>query len=654
MEGDKYEEATSLEGAGASESPLSSDDDYHDAPTDCYLDSNMLSKHLERQAMILSKLSASSLSSEDVASPGKLLEKALFTPKDRPQNSEPDPRLNFYPPFLTPECLALHYPFFMNLPIPRSCKANRVGTQTLEDMLEQEKLPSFVPVVTNVQWSDEIGNVDLIADLKEMQKFALMKDDNVRLRWFKSKAIEMKTFAYPCIALPPAIHKTLLEVFIGRSQGPNETETYKPAIADSTFAAIWGKQRVQEGKEAVTAAVTQQIVLRCMQRFFSDKQAVKNIQESLHYTFCHGFVKMIQLLTDTDLSEFVTYHGLTHRNRLNNSSLHRQLEESDKRDYLLDTIYLFLVFTWQTAMDIWQQTLNDETLAKMRQILEKEKRTILKGRTVFKITNGICDIIYPDIIHKTFTSNLPDFISQSQINAFRLFVLSKSGVPQCISPMLPSDAVPCAFTESHPVLWGHVMLLRLAAYFLNHGSYMTEGSGISSVLCECNLCSPQRMPAYNTALMQEITSINRVNIQQSKEDGSEATFSLTPQNFANAYIQRPILDFFHDRVRHFKDSPSDFKQPMEACVIKNTKLLAALKEAEMLRERELLKRGRGVYLDPETGENLTDGFALESAEENAGGERGEAVQAADERQGPSDAVALASTAQRKRGAKSRR
>lgn len=626
-----------------------------EASDSCCYDESLMSKHLDRQSYVLSKILSENKDPvpESLADLGAKLESSLFTPSQRPQNQDPDPRLNFFPPFLTPECLALHYPFFMNLPIPRSCKANRTQSKILDEMLRVQTPVTYLPDPTKVQWNDDIGKASLMFDLKENQKFALLKDDSVRLQWFKTKALNMKTFAYPCVALPPAVQRMLVEVFIGKSQMPNALEKYEVAVDDTLLASIWGKSKLKEAREAISIAVTQYVLLRCMQRFFSDRQTIINIQESLHYMFGHGFVRMIKILTDTDLSEFVTYHGLTHRNRLNNCRLQEQLEDGDRRDYILDTIYLFLVFTWQTAMDIWQQTLDEATITRLGELLLRQRNKILRNKSVFKMSNAICDIVYPEVVHKTFTTNLPDFVSQAQINNFRLFILSKSGVPQCVVPMMPSDVVPCAFEEAHPVLWSHVMLLRSASFLKNHGCYERPSNeltdGISDVLCECNLCSPHRMPAYNTPLLQEITSINKINLQQLDSKGHEKQFSLTPQSFANNYIKKvPQKDFFHDKVCLYKDEPEQFTEPMEACVIKSAKLLALFKESEIRREQELLKRGRGVYLDPQTGEELNAKASKAIARDIKRGIEhdgsGENLQTDNERQRSRDAVATAPTA----------
>lgn len=665
------------------------EDTHHYPVGECYAES-LLNKHLERQTLILQKLVGGENSDAiirdfaGVGQLGELLERSLFTPPERPQGptaSEPDPRLNFYPPFLTPECLALHYPFFMNIPIPRSCKANRVGTGVFAELAMLDKPVSYLPDPTKLHWNDEIGKVDLIAELKDQQKLALLRNDYARLRWCKAKALNMTTFAFPCIALPPSLQKLLVEVFVGRAQAPNTLDKqYVPAVTEDLLESIWGRGHTKEGREAISVTVTQHVLLHIMQKFFNDKQTVRNVQESLHYTFGHGFVRMIRLLTETDLSEFVTYHGLTHRNRLNNPRLQEQLEDNDKVDYVLDSIYLFLVFTWQTAMDIWQQTLDDTTLVRIKEALEGNKKRILNLKSVFKMSKALAEIIYPPIVHKTFSSNLPDFISQSQLNHYRLFVMSKSGVPQCVSPLLPSDMVPCVFEEAHPILWSHVFLLRTAAFLKNQGCYAklhecnSQSEGFSAVLCECNLCSPHRMPAYNTALLQEISSINKIHIQQQNEDSSASKFALTPQAFANAYLKKaPSDDFFHDRICLYRDTPEAFREPLEACVIKNPKLLAVFKEAEVQRERELLKRGRGVYLDPQTGEQLNEQVvsALQADERpnlddgnpicttivgspDTSASSYQAIQAADNREGSGDASASSAAAHASGRARGRR
>lgn len=569
-------------------------------------------KHLRRQAMILKVLIGENTpSDESVNELADKLETSLFTPTERKNEGEPDPKLNFYPPFLVPECLALHFPFFLSLPIPMSCKANRVGTSTYRIWLEETNLPLKFPDPCSTRWSDVLGKVDTIADLKNNQKFALLKDDSSRLSWFKSKALQMQTFAYPSIGLPPAVQKLLVTEYIGEAQTPNELDTnYTFSITDEHITELTGEKNVKLVRDKISYGITQSALLYTMKRFFCHPSVVKGLQESLHYTFGHGFVKVIQLLTDCNLSEFVTFHGLTHRNRLNNNSLHLQLDGVDKIDYIVDTIYLFLVFTWQTAMDIWQQVMDEKTLEQLKQALEAAKDIIIDAPNSLKIGEKISSIIFPDVMLQALTTNLPDFVSQTQLQNFRSFICIKSGVPQGICPLLPSDVVPLTYFESHPVLWGHVFLLRQAAFLLNHGNYMIDVEPpyvLSTCFCECNLCSPHRMPCYNLHLMQEIQTIGKFNFQgPPDENGETKTLQLSPQTFANAYLKHFVpTDFHYSTVIHYKKHRDAFNGPMSACVLKDSKLLAMLRETQIRREKELLKRGGGLYLDPETGEPLS-------------------------------------------------
>ncbi|AGS11277.1 100K protein [Duck adenovirus 1] len=587
--------------------------------SDLYQDVDALfPRHLRRQAMILK---ASSDADLDVLTLAKQLEESIFTPKERKVEGDPDPKLNFYPPFLTPECLALHFPFFLNLPIPRSCKANRIGSKLYEQWKVQKDLQLVFPDPATCKWNDALGAADTIAELKDNQKFALLKNDSSRASWFKSKALGMTTFAYPSIALPPALQKLLIELFIGKSQEPNALDQdYVPALTDSFIVNISPKLKPEVVRENAKQAVVYGVLMHCLNTFFSSKVVIKNLQEALHYTFNHGFVKLIHLLTDCNLSDFVTFHGLTHRNRLNNPLLQTQLAGDDKYDYILDSVYLFLVFTWQTAMDIWQQTLDGNTLKSIEVALGNEMGKILRKPSSVGMAEHIAGIIFPPLMVTTFQANLPDFINQTQLQNFRTFICLKSGVPQAICPLLPSDCVPLTFKESHPILWGHVLLLNLAAFVVNHGDYMKEVDSpvlISSCMCDCNLCSPHRMPCYNAALMQEILTIGKFEFQEPPDESGKVTKSLklTPQTFANAYLRFfSERDFFFDTVQHYKTDPSEFKDPLQACVIKNTKLLATLRETQIRREKELLKRGSGVYLDPDTGEPLA--LPLDDSEED--------------------------------------
>lgn len=569
-----------------------------------------LSKHLNRQAKILKTIVGEEIDVADVTQLGSMLAESLFTPKERKTDGDPDPRLNYYPPFLTPECLALHFPFFLNLPIPLSCKANRSGTPMLDDFWGITNLPDQVPDPEACSWNDSLGNVLPMAELKRNQKFALLTEDSSRVSWFKAKATDQSSFAYPCTALPPPLQKLLIELLVGKPQEPNQLEqAYEPALTDDFIHQVCGSQDPNLVRQRMLQAVTTVTSLECMRRMFLRPGVIKNIQESLHYTFHHGFVKMVQLLTNCNLSEFVTYHGLTHRNRLNNCELHNQLTGTDRDDYMCDSIYLFLLLTWQTAMDIWQQTLDEPTLLGVKKALTADLPNIIQAPSAAECGKRIVDQIFPDIMQEAFRANLPDFINQAQLSNFRTFICMKSGIPQSICPMLPSDAVPLTYEEAHPVLWPHVFLLRLSAFLLNHGCYRQreERPHISSCLCDCNLCSPHRMPCYNPHLLQEMLTINKFEFQTPPDSaGNCRTIKLSPQVFANAYLQKFCeRDYFFDSVTLYSTDRAKFKGELTAAVVKNEKLLALLRETQVRREMELLKRGGGVYLDPDTGEPLT-------------------------------------------------
>lgn len=561
-----------------------------------------LDKHLQRQANILKSLNITEEKLVHVASAGEIFEKELFTPEERKESGESDPRMNFYPPFLIPECLALHYPFFLTTAIPASCKANRVGDDTYLNFLQLETIDPQFPNPMD-PWDDSLGNVDLIADLKENQKLALLNSDYSRLQWVKNKCLEKVTYCYPALALPPALQRVVMDVLVGQAASPNELDKISMAYTDSLLEEYTAEER-KKIRERIGAAATIGVPLLAMQNLFQHPTVIKNCQEALHYMFMHGFVRLIHMLTDVSLSDFVTYHGLTYRNRLNNPVQHLQVEGDDRTDYVIDTIYLYLVFCWQTAMDVWGQTLNEETLTSIKDRLLFIK-TDLINMTYRQICEAIEKIVFPSLLRETLVVNIPDFVNQTQIGNFRQFINCRSNIPQSICPTLPTDFIPIEYSRSHPILWSHVFLLRHATFLTNHGCYLNyvKEAGISTSLCECNLCSPHRMPCYNPHLQNEIMTIGNVQVQGPE---SEKTFSVTPQVFANAYLKvfHPS-DFFAHEVKYYRNTPHAFKVPMSPCVIRDQKLLALLRETIVKRESELLKRGTGVYLDPQSGELLS-------------------------------------------------
>lgn len=549
-------------------------------------------KHLERQSRILTAAINvhGAVDVNDVADAGRILEEWVFKPREKPKKApgenfvENDPKLNFYPPFLNPECIASHYPFFTTMPIPMSCKANCVGTEEFENWKNRHVLPESFPTDFD-QWDDGIGSADLIADLKENQKFALLRADNGRLRWFKAKAEGMKYWCYPIISVPPSVGKLILETLMFCADGLDE-------------------EKISEAKKIAVQVASVGVTSRIVRRIMLEKWFVKNCQESLHYCFGHGFVKLVKMLTETDLSEYVTFHGLTYRNRLNNSALHTAIEdEEDRRDYLTDSIYLFLVLTWQTAMDVWQQAIDEPYIEAVRKSLLEEAVAPLKEGDYDKICGVVADIVTGgDVLVRALERSVPDFFNQSQLANFRNFVALKSGVPQSVCPILPSDCVPISYGRSPPILWPHVFMLNMASFLCNHGDYMRASppeSVVSTCLCDCNLCSPHKMPCYNGHLQDEILTLDKLSLS----DGSK-TATIGVQEFCNGLIRLSAeTDFYHDSVKFFKDHPDDFSNTRPS-FFKSTKLLSILKELKAKKEAELLKRGQGVYLNPVTGERM--------------------------------------------------
>lgn len=582
-------------------------------------ETNLFHNHLKRQALVLSNI-IEDKENIDIFQLAAELEKAIFEPKERKTNGDPDPKLNFFPPFLIPESLALHFPFFINTAIPKSCKINRIGTDSYRAWKEQKVLPE-IDFDFEGKWDDSLGNVDTIAELRENQKLAFLKSDYHRLTWVKSKALNLTSFSYPCLSLPPPLYRTLLETFIGKIQQPEDiTSSYTDALTETVLQQYFPDVNPIEIRKNIVHTVQHVLILHCMQKFFNRPTIIKNIQECLHYALCHGFVRLIELLTNCNLSEFVTYHGLTHRNRLNNPFVHLQLANEDRFDYLIDTIYLLLIYTWQTAMDIWQHALDKATLNSLQKRLKESFPVIFESYKVNHLSQTLSNIVFPDLLLTALETNLPDFTNQAQIQNYRNFICLKSNIPQSICPILPSDLVPLTYKESAPVLWPHVYLLNIAAFLLNHGDYMKDietPTIVSTCLCDCNLCAPHRMPCYNPSLMQEILTVGKFEFQGPPDTNNQPSKSikLTPQIFANAYLQHfKKEDFYYNKVLLYTSDQDKFTSNLEACVIKNFKLLATLRETQIRREKELLKRGSGIYLDPQTGEPLA--VPLEQGEEN--------------------------------------
>lgn len=603
-----------------------------DTESDESLDS--LSKHLRRQATILSYLEKDTCSVPSDL--GSLLEKHLFAPEVRPEATKtPDPKFNFYPPFLTPECLALHFPFSMCTVIPPSCKANRVGLPVYDDFCLRSKLDESLPDIED-KWDDSLGNVNSIAELKDNQKLVLLAEDYPRLSWMKTKCSSLKTYAFPSLAFPPVLQKILVESFIGKPQEPNKLDgPYELAITDDTLPHLSSVEK-NKVREKMGGLATFGALLASMKKFFCHYTVVRNIHETLHYTFMHGFVRLINFLTHVNLSEYVTFHGLTYRNRLNNPTQHLQVEGPDKYDYVLDTIFLYCILTWQTAMDIFSQCIDESVQQNIVNAIKESKPKLMEA-TFLEGSVILSDIIFPKGLMDALVVNIPDFINQAQIGNFRSYINTKSGIPHSVCPAFCSDFVPVDYKESTPILWPHVFLLRHSAFLTNQGCYTLtpDNPSLSSSFCECNLCSPHRMPCYNHYLLNEILSIGKFTVQGE----GDKTFSISPQGFANSYLKvfHPE-DYFPTEVKLYCDAPEAFTIPLKACIIGNKKLLALLSETRERREESLLKRGSGVYKDPQTGEILAGSSPLLDEEEEDGRET---IQTASRGQG--DGHALSAT-----------
>ncbi|QOJ53952.1 100K protein [Barthadenovirus mellis] len=556
-------------------------------------------------------------------------EKALFfprraykpsAPRDDPHSSDDDPRFNFYPPFLFPERIASHFPFFNTLPVHATCKLNtcfcegaKEGSSVVARAGDGDNASTVVTDPSGLwnrrepasdppercdadAWNDEPrwSAKDLLYDRPSAEdtRLPLLRTDSARAGWVKSKSCDMKYFAFPSVGLPPLFRQVLLEKLVGDSDGG-------------------AHERSNEKKRQLAYASTIGVTMSCLRRFFRHPVVVKNAQESLHYAFRHGYVRLLYMLTDKDLSDFVTFHGVTYRNRLNNAGLLNALtSEDDRFDYVVDTIYLFLILTWQTAMDIWQQTFDDDTKGHLLAALNDRLPDLIAADNVKTCSDILADILFPDVVLTTFAHSLPDFINQSQIDNFRGFVCAKSGIPRSIVPVLPSDLVPPRYEWACPPLWPHVFLLQTAAFLTVHGDYLKrlpDDVSTATCLCDCNLCSPRRMPCYNPLLQQEIALVGSFQLVRPDAETGEGTkgAKLTPETFANAYLRLVVAeDFAVDRVRHYVSEPEAFARPLEAAVIKDAKLLATLTEIHTRRDAEMLKRGAGIYLDPESGKVL--------------------------------------------------
>lgn len=580
-----------------------------------------IKSHLKRMAAMLSNaLKDSTMSSEiiTIEEISRQLEHFIFNPPISTPTEFKDVRHNFYPPFAIPKAICNYHIFTMTAPIPRSCKANRYGTDIHEKARTSNYFRRLPKWRVGVTIEDGLGNdVTPIGELKDEVKLVPLKEDIARLQWVKSKCDHVTYFGYPSLHLPPKISCMLMETLLHPfSQDGQNMEKSMPAISDDELAAIVDPEGKMSTKELYGAidkkrammlmAVRIGCQLNLMERVFRDPSMIKKCHECLHHTFHHGYVSVVRDVAKVNLSNFITFHGVTHNNPLNNCIVTKLCEGIDREDLILDSIYLFLVLTWQTGMGMWNQAIDDNTVQIYREVFTKFKRQIYALPSVSAMSNIIVDLIMDgNRLVDELRKSLPNFISMTQISNFRNFIMERSNMPSIIVPMYPSDFIPLLFKQSTMALWDQVYLLQIAFFFMNHGGYLwepTDETPNQKSYCPCNLCSPHRMPLDNHALHNEMLAIGTFEFQN--EEGK--SFKLTPELWTNAYLDKFIAsDYNPFHVMWYRDHKDTFKSQLSACVTSSPEIFALVRQIHESREEFIRTKGRGVYKDPSTGEELT-------------------------------------------------
>lgn len=593
-------------------------------------ETNSFSIHLRRQAQLckLALQSKFKYLPESLSEIGYAFESYLFNPITKEDKEQQEARLNFYPPFAIPERTATYSSFFQIMFLPFSCSANRSGSEKyklLQRSSKFEVLPKFEEDLFVI--SDNLGSeVSATDSLPRKTRLVNLQSDSVRVLTLKEKLKHVTQFAYPALNIPPKIYKTLIESLYKPVQTGSEEVDYVFTNEDIKNVFVKNLKDFEKMNEYelmelasrfrkhLLQAIQYVIPLKLMQGTFRHPCFVKKIQEMLHYCFHHGYIKLVGSVTGHNLSKYITFHAMTFENNNNNPTLHTTLDLNDGEDYIVDCIFIYLLMTWQTAMGIWQQNLNEKNLNVMKGVLRE------KGLELILCTNpdSIADIIVKwisdnGILLEVFRDALPDFISQTQINNFRNFILSRSNIVSCLVPALVKDFVPIDYKESPPQLWPHVYCLRLAYFLFNHGDYQQvffwddEKPAENEVFCYCNLCAPHRTPMLNSALHNEILAINSFDFFVPDKDGKGERVTLSPGLWANKYLNHFVSSEFHPfEVKKYIDFPELFKVPPTACVITKPEILSSLREIKKRREKFLIEKGSGIYLDPQSGDNLSD------------------------------------------------
>ena len=550
------------------------------------------------------------------------LERYVFNPDPRTPQEHREVRYNFYPPFMRPKAIANYHIFAITAPIPASCKANRSGTRLLASCREMNEFKRLPRWKVGLPADDGLGEeVVPVTELTEDVKLVPLKDDVSRLQWAKMRGSHIRYFSYPSLHLPPRISRLLMETLLQpfADESVDKAEMPAPCVSDEELRCIVdpsGRMKGEELEKAlhrrramVTMAVRFTAQLELMERVLREPSSVKKIQEVLHHTFHHGYVSLVRETAKVNLSNYATYHGTTYNDPLNNCTVTKLFEGVDKEDYTLDSVYLFLVMTWQTAMGMWQQAIDETTLQIYAEAFSKRRRAIYGLTSVTEISKAIVDMLMDgDRLTHEMRKALPNFVTQSQLSEFRHFLTERSNVPMAAAPFYPSDFVPLAFRQSAPLLWDHVYLLQTAFFITRHGGYLWEPPEEEQLApkhrsyCPCNLCSPHRMPSDNMALHNEVLAIGTFEIRTAEGK----SFQLTPEIWANAYLDKFVPDDFHPfTVFHYPENSSSFTRNHTACVSESPEILALIRQIQSSREEFLLKRGKGVYKDPQTGETLS-------------------------------------------------
>ncbi|AKT26036.1 100K [Equine adenovirus 2] len=590
-----------------------------------YISEDVLQLHCSRQAKILREsLEERWKLTPSVKELSEAIESFLFrsshhvNPIQKNGTAPNNPQLNFYPTFMVPETLATYHLFFQNQPIPLSCKANRTSANEILHLKHGSRIPEF-PTLEDTSkifegLGDEVPAANALKD-RDNSKLVELRDDSPRLAVVKRNTC-LSHFAYPAVNLPPKVMTTVIHHLLVKKAVQNESQEVndgaEQAVSDEQLKK-WLETEKEEDlsqqRKNISAAVLVGSLLHSIKRFFHHTTVLKKTGESLHYMFKHGYVRQAVKISNVDITHLVSYMGLLHENRLGQSVLHNTLKGDSRLDYVRDTIYLFLIYTWQTAMGIWQQCLQDDNLRELEKILERRKKDIWCSFDEEDASRKLSEILFPQKLLTTLQNGLPDLASQSMMQNFRSFILERSGILPCLVSALPTDFVPIHFKESPPTLWAYTYFLRLANYLMYHNNLQEDssGDGLLECYCRCNLCTPHRSLATNPALLNEVQVIDTFELQAPTGiDGKPGhSLKLTAGAWTTAYLKKFEESDYHPySIRYFDSSEKGSLVQPTACVINQAHILAQLQSIRKAREEFLLKKGRGVYLDPQTGEEL--------------------------------------------------